>query len=148
MCDRSLAVHLEQGSGRFLAGRGILRNTLPLELNEKELAHRDNQDGELLIYGRLPLMVSAQCLKKNCSHCTQREEILYLKDRYEKVFPVVCCCRPWKTETTGGRRFCYNILYNSIPFGLLKEEKQVKALDPAAFRLSFTIESPGEAKKF
>lgn len=131
----------------FWREEGILRNTLPLELNEKELAHRDNQDGELLIYGRLPLMVSAQCLKKNCSHCTQKDEILYLKDRYEKVFPVVCCCRPWKTETTGGRRFCYNILYNSIPFGLLKEEKQVKALDPAAFRLSFTIESPGEAKK-
>ncbi len=38
----------------FWKKEGILRNTAPLELNEKELLHRDNEDSELLVYGYLP----------------------------------------------------------------------------------------------
>lgn len=131
----------------FWAEEDILRNTLPLELNERELYYRDNQSGELLLYGYLPLMVSAQCVRKNCYQCDQKEGRVYLKDRYGKVFPVVCCCMPWKTETTGKKEFCYNILYNTIPYGLLKEKKQVESLHAETYRLSFTMESPKEAEK-
>lgn len=130
----------------FWEREGILWNTIPLELNEKELRHRNNHASEMLVYGYLPLMVSAQCLHKNCFQCDQKEEQVYLKDRYDKVFPAVCCCNPWKTENTNKSDFCYNILYNSIPYGLLKEKEQVLALGVEKLRLAFTMEPPKEAK--
>ena len=48
----------------FWKDQKVLRNTVPLELNEGEIRHRDNRDSEMLIYGYLPLMISASvCIK-------------------------------------------------------------------------------------
>lgn len=124
----------------FWAEQGILRNTIPLELNEKELRHRVNGNSELLIYGYLPLMLSAQCVRKNTEGCDRGEKQAVLKDRYEKEFPSVCHCYPWKIKNTGSKEYCYNIIYNSIPYGLLREREQVKALGARALRLAFTME--------
>lgn len=129
----------------FWKKEGILRNTAPLELNEKELLHRDNEDSELLVYGYLPLMLSAQCVRKNLSCCTGKSERLSLTDRKGADFSVQCVCSPWKTQNTEKGKTCYNILYNSIPFGLLKEHRNVCALGMKGLRLSFTVEKPREA---
>ena len=129
----------------FWKKEGILRNTAPLELNEKELLHRDNEDSELLVYGYLPLMLSAQCVRKNLSLCTGDNECVSLTDRKGADFSVQCVCNPWKTQNTEKGKNCYNILYNSIPFGLLKEHRNVCALGMKGLRLSFTIEKPREA---
>lgn len=131
----------------FWKEEGILRNTIPLELNEKELLHRDNRGSEMLVYGYLPLMLSAQCVKKNRYRCDGQDGKTFLKDRYDKVFPVLCCCHPWKIKNTGGQKYCYNIIYNSIPFGLLKEKSRVTALGAESVRLAFTIEESLEAAK-
>lgn len=131
----------------FWEGEHILRTTMPLELNEKELRHRNNSRSEFLIYGYLPLMQSAQCVRKNLLHCDKTESFMLLRDRYEKEFPCVCVCDPWKTGNTEGERYCYNILYNSLPYGLLKESSQVKNLGACALRLSFTVESAEETKR-
>lgn len=131
----------------FWREEGILRNTIPLELNEKELRHRNNRDSEMIVYGYLPLMLSAQCVKKNLYQCDKKQGRVFLKDRYDKVFPSVCYCHPWKAENTGKQEYCYNIIYNSIPYGLLKEERQVKELHPKSLRLSFTTEGPKETGK-
>ncbi len=129
----------------FWQKEGIMRDTIPLELNERELLHRDNLSSELCIYGYLPLMISAQCVNKNIFRCDRSEGTVYLKDRYDKVFPSVCYCDPWKTETTKAGECCYNIIYNSIPYGLLDESDRVHKLGAGAYRLSFTRESPREA---
>ena len=92
-------------------------------------------------------MLSAQCAKKNVYRCDKRQGRVFLKDRYDKAFPSVCHCRPWKMENTGSREYCYNIIYNSIPYGLLKEARQVKDLGAASLRLAFTMESPDEAER-
>lgn len=125
----------------------ILRNTVPLELNEGELRHRDNRNSEMLVYGYLPLMHSAQCIRKNRYGCTKGEEHLFLKDRYDKEFPVACYCYPWKSGTTEEKSPCYNIIYNSLPYGLLKEREQVMALGVSGIRISFTVETAEEAEK-
>ena len=131
----------------FWKSQKILRNTVPLELNEKELCHRENTGSEMLVYGRLPLMHSAQCVRKNTTGCNRQEDRLVLKDRYEKEFPVVCYCNPWKTGNTKQEGPCYNIIYNSLPYGLLKEADKVKKLGVSAVRLSFTIESQKEIQQ-
>lgn len=130
----------------FFREEHVLRNTVPLELNEKELRHRDNHLSEMLVYGNLPLMISAQCVRKNCYQCDKKEARVYIKDRYGKVFSSVCVCHPWKTETTNKDDFCYNILYNSIPYGILKEKEQVLSFGFDGLRLAFTTESPEEAR--
>lgn len=130
----------------FFREEHVLRNTIPLELNERELRYRENSSSEMLVYGYIPLMISAQCIRKNCYQCDKKGAQTALKDRYGKVFSSVCVCYPWKTETTNKKEFCYNILYNSIPYGLLKEKDQVKKLGMKCLRLAFTTETPEEAR--
>lgn len=108
--------------------------TLPVELNEKELRELAFPDGELIVYGRLPMMVSAQCLRKNTTGCTQKAGLLTITDRYKNEFPVKNQCR-----------FCYNKIYNCKPISLLTNTKEVAKLSPKAVRLDFTTESSKEA---
>lgn len=126
---------------------GILRNTMPVELNEKELYHRNNQGSEFIIYGYIPLMLSAQCVRKNTRQCDRKEASMILRDRYDKEFSSVCVCHPWKIGTTGDKEYCYNIIYNSIPYGLLKESNRVKELGATSLRLSFSMESGEETEE-
>lgn len=130
----------------FWREEGVLRNTVPLELNEGELKHRDNTSSELLLYGYIPLMLSAQCVRKNLFGCTGKYETAYLKDRYNSEFPVKCSCDPWGKNISEKAKYCYNIIYNSIPYGLPGEKDQVKKLNLHSLRLVFTIEEPEKAK--
>ena len=45
------------------------RDTVPYELNEREIGKRDNTNSEMVVYGYLPMMVSAQCVQKNLNGC-------------------------------------------------------------------------------
>ena len=109
---------------------GILRDTIPLELNKKEIRHRDNQNSEIVIYGYYPLMTTAGCVHKNTTACDKKTQITYLKDRYQVLFPVKNYCKD-----------CYNIVYNSVPVSLLKEQKDLKEMQISFFRLDFTVET-------
>ena len=130
----------------FWREEGVLKNTVPLELNEGELKHRDNRSSELLLYGYLPLMISAQCVRKNLFGCTGKGETIYLKDRYNSEFSVKCCCTPWESACPEAAKYCYNIIYNSIPYGLPGEKERVEKLKLQSLRLAFTIEKPSEAR--
>ena len=110
--------------------------TYPLELNGSELSGLDGREEELVVYGYLPVMVSAQCIRRTVSGCDRRTGILKLKDRLGKEFTVRNCCR-----------FCCNIIYNTAPLSLLGQERRAGGLNPAALRLQFTWEEPEEAVK-
>lgn len=131
----------------FWKKEGVLRNTVPLELNEGELRHRNNTSSELLLYGYIPLMLSAQCVRKNLFGCTGKCETVYLKDRYNSEFPVKCCCTPWECSSLEKAKYCYNIIYNSIPYGLPGERERVEKLNLQSLRLAFTVEKPEEARE-
>ena len=121
---------------QFWEERKTAGDTVPYELNQYELAQRDNSRSELVVYGYLPMMVSVQCVKKTMDGCNRKKVMVSLKDRYGKSFPVKCYCD-----------FCYNVVYNSVPLGLLKEAEAVKKLSPRSVRLSFSFESAGETKE-
>ena len=142
----------------FWEKQGILRNTAPLELNAKELAHRNNENSELLIYGYLPMMLSAQCIRKNCGRCslgfgsfgeaeTKRQKNVWIRDRYQAEFPVQTVCDPWKIQNTADGKNCYNIIFNSLPFGLQGEGKAVNKLGMRSLRAAFTLENGEECRK-
>lgn len=112
-----------------------LRFTLPVELNSRELSERGCSGAELLVYGRLPMMVTAQCVKKTVDGCTKCPEVLSLRDRKGKEFPVKNHCR-----------FCYDTIYNADPLSLLGERHLIGRLKPSYLRLSFTTETKAEAR--
>ena len=115
---------------------GAVRTVMPVELTARELKARGSAGQEILIYGSLPMMVSAQCIRKTTEGCSRRREILYLKDRTGKQMAVKNHCT-----------FCYNTIYNASPLSLLGMEEQVKGLMPGALRLQFTTESSRETAR-
>ena len=130
---------------KFLFELGVCRNTVPIELNEGEIRHRDNRNTEMIVYGYLPMMVSAQCVRANCFGCRGKHEALRLKDRYGNYFTAKCECTPWKGLDTEKNTACYNIIYNSLPFGLPDAREKLMKCGIDSVRLSFTLESPDDA---
>ncbi len=123
-------------SQRFLMDEGMKRTTVPLELNGKELFNKDCGDSEMIIYGYYPMMISAQCIKKTCGTCDHQSKTIQLKDRYGNSFAVKSDCQ-----------FCYSVIYNSVPTGLLEELEQIQALKVASVRMNFTWENREETRK-
>ena len=113
---------------------GASMDTAPVELNSRELARRGMEDSELMVYGRLPMMVSAQCLTKTVKGCTGKPGWMYLKDRKGKRFPVKNNCS-----------VCCNVIYNQVPLVLFENKEEIQRLNPARLRLSFTTETGKEA---
>lgn len=110
---------------------------LPLELKSGEqrklLEMGRNLFGggkfEKLVYGRIPMMITANCLLKTTGNCRPEDHRrTTLVDRYHKEFPVIRNCR-----------HCMNVILNSVPLSLHQnlDEWQGKA----DFRLDFTIET-------
>ena len=112
---------------------------LPYELNKKEIQKlvllKDKT--EQIVYGHIPLMITANCVAKTMKTCkkgTQAEQdILYLKDRYRKTFAVSTNCKQ-----------CYNVIYNSIPLSL--HEKVYTGEVSHIIRVQFTIETAKQTK--
>ena len=125
--------HRAENFVREMAPELPMRFTLPVELNSRELEARGSRERELLVYGSVPVMVTAQCIRKTVEGCSKCPEYLYLRDRKKKVFPVRNQCR-----------FCCNTIYNSSPLSLLKDKKQIDRLQPEVLRLAFTLESAAQ----
>ncbi len=125
---------------------GNLQMVLPAELDRKELyrtfAADQDQDGGrgsladkiLPVYGRTPLMISANCVRKTGGSCLRntKEQGGYcgLADRRGTVFPVWTDCR-----------HCQNVVYNSVPLSLHKFAEDPLWRGVRALLVSFTTEN-------
>ena len=87
----------------------------------------------LVVYGRIPMMISANCVKKTTGRCDKQFSFDVIKDRYNTDFPVLCDCD-----------VCTNITYNSVPLSL--HEDILKLKDKYEVRLDFTDESYEDVK--
>lgn len=120
---------------QFWNKQGVHSFTAPVELNRAELGRLGITQSELIVYGRLPVMVSAQCIVNTTGGCTGKPGVLKIKDRYQKEFPVRNCCT-----------FCYNVIYNTAPLFLLDQKEDILNLAPAGVRIQFTQENRTEAE--
>ena len=120
----------------FWIEQGISHFTAPLELNENELEELGMEDCEIVAYGALPVMLSAQCVRKTLSGCSKKPGGTVLTDRYKKKFKVENCCQ-----------FCYNIIYNSEPLYLGKQVQRLGQLAPASLRFQFSTETGKEMEE-
>ena len=130
--DHNMYTYNDMAKSMFF-DNGADADTMPLELNQKEINRRNNKGSQMIIYGYYPLMVSAQCVHKNSYKCDRTPQITYLKDRYNKIFPVWNNCSE-----------CYNIIYNSCPTVLFNNMQKIKNAGIDTLRLDFTFEKPEE----
>lgn len=128
--------HFNQFAKQFWQKEKIDSFTAPYELNYKELKELDIQDGELIIYGYQPMMVTAQCITNTTKGCTKKKGTIEFTDRYNKRFTAKNLCD-----------YCYNIIYNTSPLALFDQKQEIELLNPKALRLQFTIENVEEVEK-
>lgn len=129
---------------------------LPYELNGKEcrqmvlgntICEEENEAApgpglSIIVYGTIPMMLSANCVRKTAGSCQGqenpcgRQDKYELSDRYQTRFPVQCRCR-----------HCYNIIYNSVPYSLHQKREDLSGLPFFAKRLDFVWETGNQVEK-
>lgn len=128
---------------QWFTKQGVSRFTASYEENRTQLQKLGVQDMELIVYGRIPLMVSAQCVRRNKADCLLEKAegrdagavpVMYIRDRKQKVLPVQQCCR-----------FCYNIIYSAQCLNLTDCKEELRELSPCMLRYDFTFESGQQA---
>ena len=92
---------------------------------------------ELLVYGRLPLMLTENCIIKNRSgQCACRNGPTKLVDRKGEEFRVL-----------PDQDSCRSVLYNGKKLYLLDKQEALRGLGLWALRLLFTTENPMEVDR-
>lgn len=121
---------------------------IPWELNSREIKQLNSGEFtqpadkhpslSLPIYGTIPMMITANCIKKTTASCTitNTPDLLYLTDRYNTRFPVLCNCK-----------HCYNIIYNSVPYSLHQEWRNIQKSGLFAVRLDFVFENKKQVEE-
>lgn len=139
-------------------GSPELWETLPLELNCRELKALLQGEGtgpraqsgesephaladgcrqnEVVVYGRIPMMVSAQCIRRTIKGCDRHMCLMKLEDRTGAFLPVKNNCT-----------FCYNTILNARPLVLYDLEKELAGLGVQSLRYEFTTENAREVKE-
>ena len=118
---------------RVLQDAGFISATVSFELRLAQIkAMAKPVDTELIIYGRLPLMVSDQCIIRQSAGRCNCQTPGQLSDRMGSVFPVV-------------KEFgCRNVIYNAHKLYLADKRDDLYALGLWGLRMLFTTESPRE----
>ncbi|MBQ1590397.1 MAG: U32 family peptidase, partial [Oscillospiraceae bacterium] len=89
---------------------------------------------EMLVYGRLPLMITENCIIKNrTGHCACHSSVTKLIDRKGEEFRVL--------PDPGT---CRSVIYNGKKLYLLDKQAELRNLGLSAIRLQFTTENPLE----
>lgn len=135
--------------------------TLPYELNSRELerlcryADHISMNTVMIVYGRIPMMVTANCIRKTAGCCNTKDNggqdkdfrkedakqqissgKMWVRDRYKTSFPVAINCR-----------HCYNIIYNSVPYSLHLKKMELDKIGAQIKRYDFTLESAKECRQ-
>ena len=121
---------------QFWRDLGVEEFTVPAELSADEMETMGMNGCALTVYGRFPVMVTAQCIRKTVSECTGRKGILYLTDRKDKKYPVRNYCD-----------FCYNVIYSMSVLYLGGQTDRIRRLSPDGLILRFSVEDREETIK-
>lgn len=121
---------------QFWKKQGIIYGTIPVELNKSEIVNLDSKQDEMIVYGYIPAMVTAQCVTSTVHGCKKDCKITMLKDRYQNEFPVKNQCRD-----------CYNVIYNTAPLYLIDLKEDLEELNVERYRIQFSIENKDEVKQ-
>lgn len=116
-----------------LSKAGFISATASFELRMAQIKDMQKPlDTELIIYGRLPLMVSDQCVIKHSAGRCSCQTPAQMADRMGSVFPVV-------------KEFgCRNVIYNAHKLYMADRKEDLYAAGLWGLRLMFTTENDRE----
>lgn len=155
----------------YWRSQGCRQLTLPLELTGKEMGdliaglrewQYDDVTLQAVVYGHIPLMISAQCVRQNIQGCgkavgsvrfqeeeqVEREAFLTIQDMRGREFYICNTCK-----------YCYNVIYQGEPFVLgqhhvgetyddtllsSQEGRMLLKHGVRQFRYDFSVETPEE----
>lgn len=125
MNSQSIKVLREMGFSSFTAS---------FEMNFGQIRDLSKPiDCEIIVYGRLPLMIFENCaIKRGASECACKEHEHFLEDKTGRAFPLM--------PEFG----CRNTLYNSDVIDLADKKRDWEKLGAKHARLLFTTEDAGE----
>lgn len=116
--------------------RELLRSSsagaFPFENNSSEKNSPEKFSLEKIVYGRIPMMITANCVLRTADKCEAASQLhdkdgpVKLVDRYKKEFPVLRNCL-----------HCMNVVYNSVPYSLRYELSKWSGTEK---RIDFTLE--------
>lgn len=121
--------------------QGVREMTVPWELTGEECSHLAfRQHLQYIVYGHIPLMVSAQCMNNNFFHCAakskEKQQALSFRDESGRTFIAVNYCK-----------YCYNVIYQGKPYYITDQIEQLKSWGFAALRYEFTLETEKEVRE-
>ena len=111
---------------------------MPIECNIHEWKQLQNEKSEYLCYGKIPMMVTANCIRKTKGNCRNNGVSFEdsITDRYRTDFRVQTNCN-----------YCFNVIYNSVPNSLHQNLEEILKLKGEGIRLDFTTESEQEMEQ-
>ena len=117
----------------MLRAAGLMSATVSFELRISQIRDMIKPlDTEMIVYGRLPAMVSDQCIIKNSAGKCNCENNPQLADRHGSIFPVI-------------REFgCRNTVLNAHRLYLADKKADYETIGLWGARLLFTTENPRE----
>ena len=120
---------------RYLREQGLDSQLLSFELTLPQLRDLSKPlPTEMLVYGRLPLMLTENCLIRNrTGECSCGAGPVKLIDRKGEEFRIVRDCGT-----------CRSVVLNGKKLYLLDKREDLRRFGLWALRLSFTTENPGE----
>lgn len=128
-------------AARWWEEQGITQMTLPYELTKRELRELEQYySKDLIVYGHIPLMVSAQCpfaTKNGCGKGSGGSNSFteFYGEKQREYLSLNCC------------KDCYNMIYQKTPLSLLREKESGELEDFLFIRYEFINESPAEVAR-
>lgn len=133
---------MNQEAYLFWKEQGICNVTLPMEATGREIEQFEFlPQTEFQVYGKIPLMVSAQCVCANTQGCMiknpkKQNQGICFQDQRKREFIAVNCCK-----------YCYNIIYQKEPLDLTKAMLSHEKLRNLSVRYFFSTETGEEVSE-
>lgn len=138
--DASLYI-MNQEAVRWWQDQGVLQMTAPWELTGQEWRQSEYRDRQqIILYGHIPLMVSAQCVVHNTGHCVQKEPgrcrpHLFWGEKNRQYLAVNYC------------EYCYTIIYQGRPFSIQRELPVLRKAGFSSWRYEFSVETAEQVRE-
>lgn len=113
----------------------LKRITISPELNFHEIreaVENSNAYAEAIAYGRIPLMICRNCPLKAAGECQKNTKPVYIKDRKNQEFPILC------------GDGCTSQILNSKPVFIADRIDEIKKSGINCLKLMFTVENSQE----
>lgn len=135
--DYSLNIMNHWSADVLLASKGAIGYVPSMELKFGEHKGLPMSASEVVVYGHINVMTSAQCVRKSLDGCTYDQGyIMDLEDRKGIEVPVETNCL-----------LCYNNIYNGLPLYLIDRIGEFQRLGCAWYRLELLNEPKVLIKK-